>query len=132
MKDELKEFASRIKPPPHDAPPEIVNAWRWFVALVTSAIGAALTVHILLACGYAAGFGYSGFARASDLSTMQQDLAKQRIRSLSREMLDAKQKQCLASGEAKRLYLSSYNDLRAEYYELTKREFPDPPCSDFQ
>ncbi|MGH6631750.1 MAG: hypothetical protein ACREB0_00195 [Sphingopyxis sp.] len=132
MKDEIREIASKLRPPGHEAAPEVVQAWRWFVALVTGTTALGLTAHILLACGYAAGFGYAGFAQAAELREMKDELAKQRVRSLSREMLDAKQKQCAASGEAKRLYLSSYNDLRVEYFELTRREFPDPPCSDFQ
>lgn len=131
MKEEIREFATRLKPPGNDATPEDVQAWRWFVALVTGVTAMGLTAHIVLACGYAATLGYSGFARAEDLTTLQRDLAKQRVRSLQQQMLDAKQKQCMASGEAKRLYLVSYNELRAEYFELTRREFPDPPCSDF-
>jgi hypothetical protein len=132
MKAEVREIAARLKPPPADADPRIVEAWRWFVAIVTGTTAAALTAHIMLACGYATFLGYSGFARAGDLELMQKELGKQRVRTLTRDMLDAKQKQCAANGEAKRLYLSAYNELRAEYFEITKREFPDPPCSDFQ
>lgn len=131
MKQEIREFASRIKPPGPNASPKVVNAWRWFVAVVASVNSVALCAHILLACGYATTFGYSGFAKADELQTYVKGEEAKRVRSLTREMLDAKQKQCLASGEAKRLYLDSYNDLRSEYFNLTRREFSDPPCKDF-
>lgn len=132
MNQQIREFASRIKPPGKNASPAVVNAWRWFVAVTVSANALALCAHIMLACGYATALGYAGFAKADELQTYIKGESSKRVRSLTREMLDAKQKQCLASGEAKRLYLDSYNDLRAEYFDLTRREFPDPPCRDFQ
>ncbi len=97
-----------------------------------------LVAHIALACGYASALGYSGFAKAEDIAgvrtemaAVKLDLRNKRVQELSGLLLDMKQKQCMATGEAKRLYLSSYNNLRAEYFALNGREFPDPPCSDF-
>lgn len=138
MKEELKEIALRLKPPPHDASPEKVQAWRWFVALVAGANAMGLLVHVLLSCGFAASIGISGFAKASDISDLKQqfasvkvDLQNKRVKELSSLLLDTKQKQCMASGQVKLLYLQTYNDLRSEYFTLMQREFPDPPCSDF-
>lgn len=97
-----------------------------------------LAVHVFLSCGFAASFGVSGFAKAGDIDGIRQemtavklDLRSKRLRELSGLLLDAKQKQCVATGQAKRLYLITYNDLRSEYFVLMGREFPDPPCSDF-
>lgn len=132
MKEIAQAVASKLKPPPADADPGVVMAWRWFVALTTGVTALALSIHIALACGMlATATGYSGFASAEDLAKLRLASAEQRVRELSKEMLDAKQKMCSGNGDVKRLYLQSYNDLRAEYYQLTKREFPDPDCRDF-
>lgn len=139
MKEEVREFAQRLKPPGHDATPEDVQAWRWFVALTTGVTALGLVAHIVLACGYAGALGYAGFAKAEDIAGVRQemaavklDLRNKRGQELTGLLLDMKQKQCMATGEAKRLYLKSYNDLRAEFFTVNGREFPDPPCSDFQ
>lgn len=87
----------------------------------------------MLACGLlTAVTGYPGFASATEVEKMRVENASQRVRELTKEILDAKQKQCMApQGDFKRLYLQSYNDLRAEYYALTKREFDNLDCRDF-
>lgn len=137
MKDEVREFAARLKPPAAHADPEVVMAWRWFVAIVTGVNTLTITAHIVLACGFLPVL-FPGFATASEneglrleMVRVQVALEQKRAKELPGLMLDAKQKQCMASGEARRLYFNTYNDLRAEYYELTKREFPDPSCTDF-
>lgn len=137
MKDEVREFAARLKPPPSDADPTTVMAWRWFVAIVTGVNTLSIATHILLACGFVPAV-YPGFAKATEttsitaqVASIKDDLKASRVKALPALLLDAKQKQCAASGDAKRLYFNAYNDLRAEYYELTHREFPDPSCSDF-
>jgi hypothetical protein len=132
MRELAQAVATRLKPPAADADPKVVMAWRWFVALTTGVTAVALSIHIMLACGVLAGVtGYPGFALASDVEEIRKETQIQRIRELSKEMLDAKQKQCVATGEVRRLYLDTYNGLRAEYFMLTKREFPDPDCRDF-
>lgn len=132
MREAATALMVRLKPPAYDADPKTVMAWRWFIALTTGALTMALTAHIALACGLlATATGYSGFASSADFEMLKTETTQRRVRELQKEMLDAKQKQCAASGEAKRLYFDAYNDLRAEYFTLTKREFPDPPCSDF-
>jgi hypothetical protein len=132
MNEYVKAVATRLKPPAHDADPKVVMTWRWFVALTTGVTAMALSVHIALACGLLAGVtGYPGFARATDVETLKAEARVQRIRELSKDLLDTKQKQCVASGDVKRLYLQTYNELRAEYFGLTRREFPDPNCDNF-
>jgi hypothetical protein len=132
MMEQVKEFATRLKPPGRDATPEDVQSWRWFVALTTGITAMGMTAHIIIACGYATGLGLSGFAKATEIPiVVAEAMAKKREQELPSMILDAKQKQCNATGEAKRLYLKSYNELRTEYFGLTKREFPDPPCTDF-
>lgn len=133
MKEMVQAVAQRLQPPPIDADPKSVMAWRWFVAITAGVNALALATHIALACGLlVSATGYSGFASATDVEKMKLASADQRTRELSKEMLDAKQKQCTAPpGDVKRLYLQSYNDLRAEYFQLTRREFPELDCRDF-
>lgn len=91
-----------------------------------------ILVHILWACGWTGYIGLAGgFARADDFETFKQESKFQRIKELETELLDTKGKHCAATGEAWRLYYKAYNNLRTEYFQLTKREFPDPPCSNF-
>lgn len=122
--------AKNLVPPKEGATDQHVRRWRLWIAGATFLNALGLSVHIALACGFAAPF-YPGFAQADQVQRMQEDLTKRRITELMTQMLDAKQKQCTANGESKALYRLTYNNLRTEYYELMKREFPDPPCSDF-
>ena len=130
--------AKNLIPPKDGATDVHVRRWRLWIAGATFLNAAGLSIHIALACGFASPF-YSGFAQASDFKGVQADMMEvktelrvKRINELGGLLLDAKQKQCSATGEAKRLYLASYNTLRSEYFDIMKREFPDPPCTDFQ
>lgn len=130
--------AKNLIPPTDGASDVHVRRWRLWIAGATFLNAAGLSIHIALACGFAAPF-YPGFAQASEVSgvraemvEVKTDLRVKRINELGGLLLDAKQKQCSATGEAKRLYLASYNTLRSEYFDMMKREYPDPPCSDFQ
>lgn len=92
-----------------------------------------LVAHILWACGWTGYIGLAGgFALASDFENFKRESKFNRSKELVTELLDVKAKQCSATGEAWRLYYQVYNDLRTEYYQLTAREFPDPPCSNFK
>lgn len=92
-----------------------------------------IVCHILWACGWTGYIGLSGgFAKAEDLARVKEEYKSKRVKELSTELLDTKGKHCNATGEAWRLYYRAYNELRAEYYQLTLREFPDPPCDNFK
>jgi len=123
--------AKNLIPPKDGATDVHVRRWRLWIAGATFLNAAGLSIHIALACGFAAPF-YSGFAQADQVESMKTDMAKRRLTELMSLMLDTKQKQCTATGESKGLYRLTYNNLRSEYFDLVKREFPDPPCSDFQ
>lgn len=132
------EGVKHLIPPPDGASDVHVRRWRTWIAMATFLNAVGLSAHIALACGFASPF-YPGFAHAEDIVGVQTEmrlvkaeLQNKRLKELTSLMLDTKQKQCVASGEVKRLYLVSYNDLRQEYFTLTQREFPDPPCSDFK
>lgn len=94
--------------------------------------------HILWVCGWLAPVGLaSPFAQADEVNNqvkhiIREELSAKRQSDLPGLMLDAKQKYCAASGEARRLHFTTYNALRAEYYKLTQLEYPDPPCEDFK
>lgn len=130
--------AKNLIPPAEGASEAHVKRWRLWIAGATFLNACGLTIHIAAACGFAAPF-YSGFAQAeevkgvrSEMLEVKAELRAKRINDLGGLLLDAKQKQCAATGQAKRLYLESYNKLRGEYFDLMKREYPDPPCTDFQ
>lgn len=131
------DAAKNLIPPSSGASDSHIRRWRHWMAMATFLNALGLSAHVLLACGFIAPF-YPGFAQASDISGVRAEMKEvkdtlrtKRVNELGSLMLDAKQKQCTATGEAKRLYLVSYNALRAEYFDLADREFPDPPCSDF-
>lgn len=128
--EKAASVAKNLIPPTEGASDLHVRRWRLWIAGATFLNALGLSAHIALACGFAAPF-YSGFAQADQLAKMQEDYSKRRVTELVTQMLDAKQKTCAASGDAKALYRLTYNNLRTEYYDLVKREFPDPPCSDF-
>ena len=113
--------AKNLIPPAEGASEIHVKRWRLWIAAATFLNALGLSAHIALACGFAA-----------EMMGVKTELRVKRISELGGMLLDAKQKQCAASGEAKRLYLQSYNNLRTEYYNLIGREYPDPPCTDFQ
>lgn len=140
MLDDAEKAASvaqrlgrKLKPPPSEDP--MVTAWRWFIVTVVTINTVTLAGFILITCGLTP--LSAGFARASDVNTqisqsINDAMNNKRLKELPSLLLDAKQKQCMANGQAKRLYYTAYNELRAEYYQLAKREFPDPACTDFQ
>jgi hypothetical protein len=136
--DRAVEGIKKLIPPPDGASDSHLYRWRLWIAGATFLNALGLTLHIALACGFAAPF-YTGFAKASQfdevkqqMTAVQADLDKKRIKELANLILDTKHKHCLATGEARRLYLDSLNALRDEYYDKTHRVAPDPPCSDFQ
>jgi len=123
--------AKNLIPPADGAHEKHVRRWRVWIAAATFLNALGLSAHIALACGFAAPF-YSGFAQAGELQQLKEELQARRVKELNTLLLDAKGKQCSASGDARRLYLKAYNDLRTEYFQLTQREFPDPPCDNFR
>lgn len=123
--------AKNLIPPANGADDNHVRRWRHWMAAATFLNALGLSAHIALACGFASPF-YSGFAQAGELQELKNEMRLRRARELNTLLLDAKAKQCNASGNARRLYLNAYNELRAEYFDLTHREFPDPPCADFK
>jgi hypothetical protein len=135
--EKVATAAKNLIPPAEGASEVHVKRWRLWIAAATFLNAAGLSIHIALACGFAAPF-YTGFAQAGEVEGVRAEMAEvktelrvKRINELGGLLLDAKAKQCAATGEAKRLYLSAYNNLRTEYYNLIGREYPDPPCSDF-
>lgn len=116
--------------PPGDGECNAVTRWRRWIAAFTFVNALGLTVHVAAACGFLVPL-YAGFVQASEYQEFKSDVETRRVKELNILLLDAKAKQCNASGDAKKLYLNVYNDLRLEYYQLIGREFPDPPCEDF-
>jgi hypothetical protein len=136
--DRVAGAAKNLIPPTEGASDRHVRVWRVWIAMATFVNALGLSIHIALACGFAAPF-YPGFAQASDTDTIREEMADvkeelrlKRLKELTNLILDTKQKHCLAQGEARRLYYNSLVNMRDEYYEATKHPAPDPPCADFQ
>jgi len=123
--------AKNLIPPADGASEKHVKRWRMWIAAATFLNALGLSAHIALACGFAAPF-YSGFAQAGELAALKTELQSRRVKELNTLLLDTKAKQCSSSGDAWRIYYNAYNDLRSEYFQLTKREFPDTPCDNFK
>jgi hypothetical protein len=101
--------------------------------VITVSWRALLLVHIAWACGWLGYIGLgNGFAQAADFEGFKLTVEARRVKELNSLILDTKAKQCSSVGEAWRLYYEAYNDLRAEYKDLTNREYPDPPCTNFR
>lgn len=131
------DIVAEFIPPDNDKDLLAMRRWRRWISFATFFSALGLSVHIALACGFAAPF-YPGFANAADIATLQQQMQmaavegkSQRIAILESSILDAKQKHCTAAPAVKSLYLAAYLKLVTEYKKLTGNAYPDLDCKDF-
>lgn len=141
MLQKAADVARNLIPPTEGAADTHVRKWRIWIALATFLNAVGLSVHIALACGFAAPF-YSGFAQASDI-TQQIDEVKRQVEDLNNEnkqrrigtletnILDTRQKQCAAAPGVKYLYTQSLQKMLVEYAELVDKRYPVPDCDSF-
>lgn len=120
-----------MKPPAHDADPVTVQAWRWFLAVVTGGTAVALILHVLLACGYAT-FMYPGFVKANEFQELKQARINDRQTDLETKILDTQEKLCKADPAVRSLYLLPLSKMLVEYQRLTGVQYPLPACVVFQ
>lgn len=70
--------------------------WRMRIAALYGVLTVALTTHILLACGLLTIPGYfTGFAQASEVTGVQEELASMREEDLQKQIIDYSGQQCL-------------------------------------
>jgi hypothetical protein len=88
-----------------------------------------LYVHVGIACGYGGRFGIPGFAVASDVARLRQDVTTLRTDTLEQQIFDTRVRQCGANTvEARRFYLEKFQEQLRRYKELTGGEYRAPGC----
>lgn len=130
MKDEVLEGLRRLKPPPGDAGPDEIQAWRWFIAILLGATSMGLALHVAMVCGFLT-ILHPGFVRADEFQTMQKERRLERETDLETKILDTRLKQCTTAGDLRALHGASLQKMRVEYARLTGRDYPLPACEDF-
>jgi|SRR6185312_252079 len=116
--------------PPKDANDEAAqNRWRWTIFSAITALGVALTAHILLACGLVPVI-YPGFALASDTTEIHHQINVIETISISNEILEESSKVCHDTAADQRLKLNEYiAKLQGEYNVINHQYLPVPECS---
>jgi hypothetical protein len=122
--------------PPHDADGPAVNRWRFRIAAILGLTIVSQAALYALAFGIINVFGFTGFAQASDLTTVAQQVQAGRIDSLDQQLLELKEKQCDAQSQvpqntdAARQYGERIYERSQQYYTLTQKYPPIPSCSE--
>jgi hypothetical protein len=127
-----------LAPPPPDAPPEEVYRHNWRIVMYLSGLGAALALHIAVACGALASFGIPGFALAGDVnpavSTMKNQLARIEGRQIREDILTARREQCAAINDRDAALKAStrrhLEEAQLDYKAITGREYIPPTCDE--
>lgn len=120
------ELAKALSPPRFKK--ERTELWAWLVTLGLIMSG----LHILIACGLVPGF--SGFALASDVTTIQTAVSSTRQESLEGRAFELRVKQCEAieSGKSPQAFTVQLQDLLRKYYDLTKQRMELPTCQELK
>lgn len=129
-----KEVLHALIPPAVDAPPDLLHAYRWRVAVFIMSLGAVLAVHIGIACGAFTALGLPGFALASEVRDLEKSVTAMRVGNLDQAIVNTKARQCEAARQrndaARRFATERLADLKTEYQAITKREYPVPSCDE--
>lgn len=114
--------------PPKTNNLEEQQRWRWIVFTMIVSMGASLTAHILLACGWFPSV-YPGFALATETKSIEKKLDLLTTIGLEREMRAKMQELCHESSQDRR---NELNDdlarLQREYWTVTKQWYQIPRC----
>lgn len=122
--------------PPHDADGEAVYRYRLMLSTVVVALVIALTLHIMLACGYLSGtiIGFPGFARADAVATVHDQLNQVEIVALDANIWRDMEQQCVAeakSNGAELNLLAHRIQVELDNYERTAgHEYRRPSCQE--
>ena len=125
-----KLFTADLTPEERAATWKLMGSRGWHLGLL---------VFVAFSLGGFAPVGVQGFVRAGQLQTIQADmkvvkdkLIDTRKQELPRLILDATDRWCSSSGDARRLRLEAVNALRSEYMSLMAREFERVNCEDLK
>jgi hypothetical protein len=90
-----------------------------------------VSIHIAWACGWLAAIGLVGFARATDVSQIQQTVNASARVTLSQEIRSQARIRCISADQSVRDSLTRYIDsLQAEYERVAGQRYPEPLCED--
>jgi hypothetical protein len=124
----------------HEEPPDVTGAFsalsagfnlsRRQQALVLRILWVlVVSVHIAWACGWLGAIGLVGFARATDVSQIQQTVNASARVTLSQEIRAQSRIRCISTDQAVRDSLARYIDsLQTEYERVAGARFPEPSC----
>lgn len=89
-----------------------------------------VTTHIAWACGWLGVLGLIGFARADELSKLQQTVAASARVTLSQEIRAQNRVRCASTDQAVKDSITRYIDsLQTEYEKIAGQRYPEPPCN---
>ena len=129
---------------PHENPPDVTGAFsalsagfgldRRQQALVLRILWVLIvSIHIAWACGWLSALGLVGFARANEVSQIQQTVNASARVTLSQEIRAQARVRCVSTDQAVRDSLTRYIDsLQAEYERVAGQRFPEPNCEYLQ
>lgn len=122
--------------PPADASDRHVARWRLAVGLISMSMPTALTVHILMSCGYIG----PGFAQQRVVQELKEStegrMTNIERRLLEQSLLDTRAKQCAAiqadNVEAKAFAVARMADLQTAWRALVgvSTNYPLPTCDE--
>lgn len=88
-----------------------------------------VSAHIAWACGWLTLIGLAGFAKAEEVSRLQQTVSASARVTLSQEIRSQARVRCAATDQAVKDSLTRYIDsLQSEYERVAGQRFPEPPC----
>lgn len=118
--------------PTEDADPKHQYKWRVAVALVLLFLTTMQGLHMLIACGYLASYGISGFAYAGDVQQVIATQARVEKRQIGRDLTDLEATYCRAKqvGKPTRALTDRIRGLQEEYQILFGRLWVRPACEE--
>lgn len=95
---------------------------------------ALVSVHMLWVCGLLTTIGLaSPFANATEAESLKDNVSEIKIQLLEQSLLEARLRQCKAeTPDSKQYYFERLQEKMNAYYNLTRRNYPIPACSEVQ
>jgi hypothetical protein len=124
----------------HEEPPDVTGAFsalsagfglnRRQQALVLRILWVlTVSIHIAWACGWLSAIGLIGFARANEVSQIQQTVNASARVTLSQEIRMQARVRCASTDQSVRDALARYIDgLQFEYERVAGQRYPEPTC----
>lgn len=130
------EIVKALLPPKEPNDEQEQQRWRWVVFSALIALGVALIVHIILACGLVPNV-FPGFAPATSVMVIRRRVDLIATESLERTMRDKLQERCAIRDSKNSRDIDIRRDLgedldrlERDYYDINKSWFAQPACGD--